>query len=614
MRRWLAATLVLSCGCGSGEDTGACGEGEQLVDGQCVPVSSCPEPAIQLPDGTCATVGTPAEACADGFTPVAGACEPILPAGACGPGTMAIPGETTCRPIMDCPVEPWGGIDPGPTPQWVDGSYAGGDSDGSQARPWPTIQVGIDAAVPGAVIAIAAGSYVGNVRVNDKTVHLRGVCPTEVEIVGVGTANDWPAVMVTGTQASGTSFSGLAVTGPSAGLSMSGVTDVHIERVWVHDTGGMGIDAEDPLGPVSVTVADTLVEGAFDRGLLALGAAMVVERSVVRHTVAGGTLGRGVHVRVSNYTDSRSSFSLSQSVLTTNEGGGLAGSGSDVTLHGSVVHASLPSAQQRGQGVAVQCDTETGHRANLELVGSAIVDNHVAGVMLFGSVMRMERTLVRGTLPHPGADPDYAQGRGINLQDDITGDRGSVEVVSSTVDRHHGVGLFATGTDLSLEGTLIRDILTADGQGGRGINLQPGEPSGEPVVATIGTTLVEGVTEFGIMVGESQVSLSGSVIREVAANADALFGDGVAVLTSAAQVDSVGSSIEHCDRAGLSVFGGSTALASTRLWCHPINIALQIMGGGEPSLTDHGGNQCGCGDQTEPCQATTTELVPPSPL
>jgi hypothetical protein len=234
--------------------------------------------------------------------------------------------------------------------------------------------------------------------------------------------------------------------------------------------------------------------------------------------------------------------------------------------------------------------------------------------MLFGSVMRVDSTLVRGTLPHPGGDPDYDEGRGVNLQDDITGDRGTVEVVSSTVDLHRGIGLFAVGTDLTLTGTLIRDILTADGDLGRGINLQPGDPSGEPAIATMDGSLIERVTEFGIMVGGAQVLLQSSVVREVTADPNGLFGDGIAVLTGAGHLDSVNASIEHCARAGLSAFSGSAALAGTRLWCHPIDIALQDNIDGEAALTDLGGNQCGCDGESEPCQASATDLEPPSPI
>ena len=38
---------------------------------------------------------------------------------------------------------------------------AGADADGTEQRPWPTIQQAVDAADPAAIIAIAEGSYAG---------------------------------------------------------------------------------------------------------------------------------------------------------------------------------------------------------------------------------------------------------------------------------------------------------------------------------------------------------------------------------------------------------------------------------------------------------------------
>ncbi len=283
---------------------------------------------------------------------------------------------------------------------------------------------------------------------------------------------------------------------------------------------------------------------------------------------------------------------------------------STAVVDSPVVVASRPTAVGKGEGVAAQVDEDTGQRANVQLIRSAIVDNHLAGLLVFGSVLRVEATLVRGTLPHQEGGVVLDEGRGINLQDDVTGDRATVDLVSSTLDRHHGIGLFASGTDLTITATLIRDILDAGTHTGRGINLQPGVPNDEPVVATMSGSLVERAMEFGMLVGGAQLSLHDSVVRDISANGLGLFGDGIAVVTATAELDAVGSTVEHCARAGLSVFGGSAALTDIRLWCHPIPIAVQRSG----SLTDGGGNQCGCDGELGTCQISTTNLEPPAPL
>ncbi|HZO11776.1 MAG TPA: hypothetical protein VFB62_00905 [Polyangiaceae bacterium] len=70
---------------------------------------------------------------------------------------MAIPGERACHAVMACANGTWGDIPVDPATLYVNGSYAGGGSDGSSAKPWTTIVDAVTAAAPGALIAVAAG-------------------------------------------------------------------------------------------------------------------------------------------------------------------------------------------------------------------------------------------------------------------------------------------------------------------------------------------------------------------------------------------------------------------------------------------------------------------------
>src|SRR5262245_27391833 len=159
-------------------------------DGTCIAAGllfdmPCP-PGEWQRDGECIPAGVPPDGCAPGFVHDGDrGCEAILPA-PCPPGLMAVPGETTCREVAPCAASTWGDIPTDPSTQYVDASYAGMDSDGTALKPWTTIQTAVDAAVTGATIAIAAGSYVGDVIVSGKSVRLWGVCPALVEIVGTG--------------------------------------------------------------------------------------------------------------------------------------------------------------------------------------------------------------------------------------------------------------------------------------------------------------------------------------------------------------------------------------------------------------------------------------------
>ena len=93
----------------------------------------------------------PASSCAPGFEHDGeAACVPVLPADPCARGLMAVPGETTCRPVADCGSGDYGDIPVDGSTQHVDAAYAGGNSDGSAASPWTTISEAVAAAAPGA--------------------------------------------------------------------------------------------------------------------------------------------------------------------------------------------------------------------------------------------------------------------------------------------------------------------------------------------------------------------------------------------------------------------------------------------------------------------------------
>src|SRR5262245_5686368 len=95
----------------------------------------CDAPTIALPDGSCVAPGIPPEHCARGFEPDEGpACRAVLPEQKCASGTMAIPGETTCRSVAPCGSGRWGDIPIDATTRFVDARYAGGDGDGSEAK------------------------------------------------------------------------------------------------------------------------------------------------------------------------------------------------------------------------------------------------------------------------------------------------------------------------------------------------------------------------------------------------------------------------------------------------------------------------------------------------
>jgi hypothetical protein len=415
----------------------------------------CAELELAMPDGRCVRPGIPPDACADGFVhDKSYGCTPVLPADACADGLMAVPGDTACRPVMECAAGRWGAIPVDDTAEYVDGSYAGTDSDGSSMKPWISIGDAIAAAAPGAIVAVAQGSYAEDVVISENPVRLWGVCPERVEIVGQSTE----AALSILNQAE---IHGVSVRGPSFGLLVSGAEDVLVDRVWVREAGFRGVDVESTLGAASVSIEGSLIERSHQIGVYVGGAALTLEASAVRATLPAqnNQYGHGIHVQLSCTADgcdanTRSTASVRSSLVEESHDTGINISGSDVTVEGTVVRRTQPRASDGDVGrgvyfgpsctVAGGCDPHT--RANATLRGSLVEDNRETGVMVLGSDVVVETTVVRTTQPRM---LDQTGGRGFSIQPACgemglcdPGTRAVATIVSSLVDANHEYGVF----------------------------------------------------------------------------------------------------------------------------------------------------------------------------
>jgi hypothetical protein len=529
----------------------ACGSEETAV----VPAAGCVAPEVALADGRCMRPGARPEDCGAGFVHDGEyGCEPVLPEAPCAPGTMAVPGETACREVAPCGEGSWGDIPVDGATVYVDADYGGGDGDGSEARPWPTIGEAIAAAAPGALVAIAAGSYVGNVVVTGKPVRLRGVCPAQVTIVGTAAAVapcPAAAVCVTG-GAHGSELRGVAIRGDANGIVVSAAEDLRIEEVWLHDNALRGIDVEVIAGPASVHVVGSLLEQNHDVALLGAGTALTVERSVIRGTqpAQDGEFGRGLSVQACLPADGctgvvRASLSLVGSVIEQSHDIGVALLGADAVIDTTVIRGTLPRAvdQTAGRGLTLEadcspaCDPATSAAATV--TSSLVADSLDNGIFVLGSQATVVATTVRDTRPRAS---DQREGRGLVVQQACNDApcssslRSNVTVQRSLFERNTMVGLHVSASDAVVEGVVVRDT-QADGADaiGRGLQVQarcddagpcaPGLPS---LVAR--EVFVESSYEVGLVLIGATTTMDDSVIRATQPRpVDGTFGRGVVV-------------------------------------------------------------------------------------
>ncbi|MBI4705773.1 MAG: right-handed parallel beta-helix repeat-containing protein, partial [Deltaproteobacteria bacterium] len=436
-----------------------------------------------------------------------------------------------------------------------DGSYAGGDSDGSAEKPWKTIGEAVKAAAPGALVAVAAGAYPEDVLIKGKAVRVWGVCPDKVGIAGTGAGL---AAVDIRKGASGSEVGGLAVTGGAMGLLLSGSKAVVVDRVWVRDTAGRGVNVGDVLGPTSVALRGSLVEKNHELGVFVGGSHGTIEGTVVRATLPAAsdqTSGRGIGIRDS-VTGERATLTLRGSLVEQNHDLGVAVFGSDATIEGTVVRATLPRASDQlfGQGIHVQGVVEAGGRAMLALRGSLVEHNHAVGVIVGGSDASIEGTVVRATLPEPS---DQLFGYGIAVLGNADMDaRTTLALRGSLVAQNHDVGLLVSGSDATIEGCRIAD------------------------------TLPDGLGSFG----------DGLVVRS--------FGR-----PTSARV--VATLIEHSARAALSNFGASVTYGSTLMQCQSFDIEGEPYEGSNFSFDHLGGSLCGCPVANGDCVVVSAGLDPP---
>jgi hypothetical protein len=663
VRAFLAAALCL-LGCGESDEP--------------TPAEGCAPTDIVFPDGTCVAPGLPADlpcppgeaataagcvpagvppdGCGEGFVHDGlGGCDAILPATPCPLGTMALPGETACREVAPCGAAPFGDIPVEASTEHVDGSFAGA-SDGSPASPWRTIQEGVDAAVAGAVVAIAAGDYAEDVVVS-KPVRLWGRCPSLVTIRGA-TANralglrdgyDGSEVHRIGFR---TAHDAIIVFDPGAVL---------LDELWVHETGGIGVG----LQGAAVTLRGSLIERVTEAGVLVSGGDAQIEATVIRDIAPNQGYASGVSVSQNDGVIGH--LHMLGSIVERSADVGVYISGSEATLEGSLVRdtSSLGTASS-GIGIQAGLRLDSGVPATLTVTRSIIERSSSSGILLFGSAAQIDATVIRdvlsidvlsgrgvsaiaeegvaatltlerslvarthgaGVLTHGSTTtlrgvavrdiaPDAVNhARGVSAGLGTRGERSQLTIESSLVERTAEFGLFVQGADATVETTVVRDIQQAvTGFTGRGIHVQ--DENGSPGGALVRACLVERVFEAGILVsGAASATIESSLVRDTRAGASGFFGDGViaASVIGHATVTLSATRIEASARAAVSGFGADVAIGTSLLSCQAFDLGAEPFDGVPASFDDRGGVFCGCPEATNACSLSSYALQPPPSL
>lgn len=521
------------------------------------PAWACPPGELRLEDGSCQPAGIPAEACGDHFESDGdGSCVAILPPAPCPEGRLAIPGETSCRDVAPCSGSKWGAATLDVDTEFVDQAYGGADSDGTEARPWLTVQEAVDAATDGAVVAIAAGTYAESILVMNKGVRLWGRCPAEVRLVGTGAVT-----LDIDEGGDGTEVHDLAITGSTRGVRITDAADVVLERVHLHDVG-IGVAMLSFDLPSSAALRGSLVERA-GQGAWVIGSTLAVEDSAI---VDGAEpTGHGLSVDGSASIDRLGVLELDRVLLTRLDDDAIIAYGADVTLRDVVVR-DVPATNVAAFG-AISMQQLGGLSRRPQLVAERVIieDAGATALSLIGADATVSALAVRDISP-----PADVVGDGIFVSSsavDALPTAPDVTLRTSTVDRVSFAGISLVGAHATLEGVRVRDVAAdaASGANGRGIEVAASSETLLQSNATLRGCVVERSVEGGIVVLGSHADIESARVSDVDVRpSDAGFGRGIAFElslgfpVSGSVTDSL---VERVHEVGIGVTGGAISVA-----------------------------------------------------
>jgi hypothetical protein len=449
-------------------------------------------------DATCTPVGPPTT-CLTGWAKTSkGWCEPTLPAAACAAGTMEVIGSTTCQPIGDCGNGTYGKIQTSSKTLFVDQTYAGGGSDGTQTKPYTTLTDALTAAPSGAQIAVAAGIYKEDLAIK-QPLTIEGRCAQKVTITGQSKSAAAVELLAKVT------LRGLTITGPGEGIRVTGA-EALIERSALLQCGGPGLLAHKGA---KLTLKHALLQGNHTAGLDLRGSTATLEHTVVRGTESDATTklgGEGILTAAEGST--ASSLTLSDCVIADNRSNGVSITGTAATLERTLILGTKPRAKDNTGGAGISV---SGKQATLTVRDGVVAENQHPGLSIKGAQATLERTIVRDTRSR---DLDKAGGDGIQALFDSAGPA-KLTLKQCLLEGNRNVGLVIAGSEATLERTAIQntDAQTKDNK--NGIGLQAGfSLNGEPrSKVTLKECIIANNRRQGVSLWGAEATLQRTVVR-----------------------------------------------------------------------------------------------------
>jgi hypothetical protein len=454
-----------------------------------------------------------------------------------------------------------------------------------------------------------SSSVVRDTLVNNQGYYGRGITVQRTD------AGDPASLVLRGSLVEGNVDGGVMVLGASANVQRSVVRDTAPSPPDVISAGFTV--AYDPTvnGDASLSLSGSVLERNSGGGLLIRAASAEVDTTVSRDNVADVVQNGGFGMFVDEDDLGPASLVLRASLVDGNVGDGVYANGSTLAIDSSVVRRTqLTAAGEYGTGVTASPHPLSGVPSSLTLRTSLIEDNHFAGVYVGASDATLSALVVRGTKSTTSGE----FGQGVRAQSHPqTGAPATMDVDSVLLEHNSEVGLLVASSIAKLARSVVRATRPNGlGYGGRGVSVQTDNGLGGSADVGVFGTLVQDSVEAGIYADNSDIDVASCTVEDTGASAGGAFGDGILLASLAVVSHGVVTTtrVSGSARAAIGSFGATVALGDSLLSCQTFDVFGADHQGHAFAFEDRGGNLCGCPEADSACELRGEGIAPPPPV